>query len=107
MMTPCGMYMNPRRTGGLTDFPWPESAQPMVSKRGRARAAPIPFRQVRRSIKFCFMGRGGDLFLDPTMNEGIAGDNFGNESLHAVAVFGDGLHEAIHDDFVIAFKLAA
>ena len=53
------------------------------------------------------MGRGCDLFLDSTVNEGIAGDDFGNESLHAIAVFGDGFHQAIHHDFVIAFKLAA
>src|ERR1043166_701832 len=51
MMTPCGMYMKARRTGGLFGFPGPAAAQLMDSKRGSASEAPIPFRQVRRFIK--------------------------------------------------------
>src|SRR5881394_807970 len=55
MMTPCGMYMNPRRTGGLLGFP--DSAQPIDPKSGSASVAPIPFRHVRRLIrKLFFMG---------------------------------------------------
>ena len=41
------------------------------------------------------------------MGEGIAGDDFGDERLHAVAILGDGFHQLIHHDFVIAFQLAA
>lgn len=43
MMTPCGIYMKPSRTGGFTALPLPGSAQPMVSKSGNAREAPRPF----------------------------------------------------------------
>src|SRR5262245_29244178 len=108
MMTPWGMYMKPRRTGGLTRFCWPDSAQPMASKNGSARVAPRPFRQVRRSMrKLLGMGRGGEGFLNRTMDERIAGDDLGNERLHAVTILGDGLHEVIDDDFVVALELAA
>src|SRR6266550_3411511 len=108
MMTPWGMYMNPRRTGGLLSFPLPGSAQPMDSKRGSASEAPIPFRQVRRLIrKLLFMGGGCELFLDPAMSERIAGHDFGDESLHTIAVLGDGFHQMIHHNFVVTFKLAA
>ena len=41
------------------------------------------------------------------MSERIAADNFGDESLHAITVFGDGFNQAIHHDFVVTFKLAA
>ncbi len=49
-MTPCGMYMNPRRTGGLKAAALGASAQPMVSSSGRARATPRPRKQVRREM---------------------------------------------------------
>src|SRR5687767_11741293 len=52
MITPCGMYMKPRRTGGLyAVLPLRTSAQPMVSNSGRARLAPRPLKQVRRLIR--------------------------------------------------------
>src|SRR5438045_2897924 len=107
MMTPWGIYMNPRRTGGLLGFCLPGSAQPMVSKRGSASEAPIPLRHVRRLIRnWFFMGRGRELFLDPAMSERVAGHNFGDERLDTIAVLGDGFHQMIHHNFVVTFKLA-
>ena len=41
------------------------------------------------------------------MSERIAGHNLGDESLHTIAVFGDGCNQLIHHDFVVTFKLAA
>src|SRR5580765_5513936 len=106
MMTPWGIYMNPRRTGGLLGLPLPGSPQPMVSKKGSASEAPIPFRHVRRLIrKLLFIGC--ELFLDSAMSERIAGHNFSNECLHTIAVPGDGFHQIIHHDFVVTFKLTA
>jgi hypothetical protein len=52
MMTPWGMYMKPRRTGGLAAAVGRESAQPMDSRSGREREAPRPLRQVRRSRRW-------------------------------------------------------
>ena len=46
------------------------------------------------------------MFRDAALGEGIAGDQFSNESLQAVTIPGDGFHQVIHHDFVIAFKLA-
>ena len=75
------MYMNPRRTGGLTALPLPESAQPMVSKSGRASEAPSPFRQVRRSMRnLLTIGLRGLGFLDAAIGERITGDDLGNEA---------------------------
>src|SRR5215475_12591568 len=54
MITPCGIYMNPSRTGGLYVLPW--AAEPMTSNRGKPSEAPSPFRQVRRSIITRFIG---------------------------------------------------
>src|SRR5712672_3283257 len=108
MMTPWGIYMKPMRTGGLTALRFPASAQPMVSKNGSARVAPIPFRQVRRLMRKLFpIGRGGDFFQDAMIDERIAGDDPGDERLHTVAILGDGLHEMIDHDFVVAFELPA
>src|SRR5687768_7128282 len=55
MITPCGMYINPRRTGGLKDFALPTSVQPTDSRKGSASVAPIPFRTVRRFIRKLFL----------------------------------------------------
>ena len=41
------------------------------------------------------------------MCERIAGHDFGDESLHTIAVLDDGFHQMIHHDFVVTFKLAA
>ena len=41
------------------------------------------------------------------MSERIAGHNFGDESLHTIAVLNDDFHQMIHHDFVVTFKLAA
>jgi hypothetical protein len=62
MITPWGMYMNPRRTGGLYALPFGVSAQPIDSMRGRERETPKPFRQVRRFI-FALLLIGGPLFF--------------------------------------------
>ena len=47
MMTPCGMYMNPRRTGGLAGLL--PAAQLRESMNGSARDTPAPFNKARRS----------------------------------------------------------
>ncbi len=47
MMTPWGMYMNARRTGGLVEGV--PAAQARESRNGSARETPTPFRKVRRS----------------------------------------------------------
>jgi hypothetical protein len=55
MMTPCGMYMNPTRTGGRAkSAPWP-TAWPKESMNGSARESPAPFSQVRRSTGLCLL----------------------------------------------------
>ncbi len=60
MITPCGMYMNPSRTGGLAAFFLSGSAHPMDSNSGSARATPMPFKQVRREMRWLLlMGRRG------------------------------------------------
>src|SRR5712671_4323736 len=41
------------------------------------------------------------------MSERIAGHNFGDESLHTIAVPGDSCNQMIHHDFVVTFKLPA
>src|SRR5687768_1543918 len=111
MITPCGIYMNPNRTGGLYDLRPVVSAQPMTSKRGRASAAPIPCRQVRRSISTfliigCPLVRDSTV-RDSTMRERVTGHNRTDESLHAVLIRGDILHQIIDDDFIIAFQPSA
>jgi hypothetical protein len=45
MMTPCGIYINAMRTGGLAD----SVADAKESINGSARDTPTPFRKVRRS----------------------------------------------------------
>ena len=39
------------------------------------------------------------------MREGVAGDDFGDECLHPIIVLGDGFHQVIHHDLVIAFRI--
>ena|ERR1043166_608348 len=51
--------------------------------------------------------RQRNLSLDPPIHERIAGHDFGDERLHAIAVPGDGFHQMIHHDFVVSFKFAA
>ena len=48
MMTPCGIYMNARRTGGLAALV--PAAQLRESINGSARETPAPFRKVRRPM---------------------------------------------------------
>src|SRR6185436_4883397 len=101
-MTPWGMNIQPSRTGGFGAF---ASAQPMVSRRGRARAAPAPRRRVRRLIRL-FRIRAPFRLLDPAMRERIAGDDRDDQRLEAVAVLGRRDGEAVDDDFIVAFQLA-
>src|SRR5438128_1053869 len=102
MITPWGMYMNPSRTG-VYAFPSIVSAEPMTSKRGRASAAPRPCRQARRSNStLLIMGR--HLFRNSAMRKWVTGNDRTDESLHAVLVRGDILHQTIHHDFVITFQ---
>src|SRR5687768_15949635 len=108
MMTPCGMYMKPSRTGGLWDLGLADCAQPTDSKNGSASETPIPLRHVRRLISsLFFMRRRCELLFDATMSERIAGHNFANESLHMIAVFGQRFHQAIYDNLIVAFELPA
>ena len=52
MMTPCGMYMNAIRTGGLAGA----AARASESINGRASVTPVPLRKVRRSmLEACFI----------------------------------------------------
>src|SRR6187401_1165960 len=103
MITPWGIYMNPSRTGGLYALPWAVSSEPMTSIRGSASAAPNPFRQARRSISTLLIIRR-HLFRNSTMREGVTGHDRTDESLHAVPVRGDLLHQTIHHEFIIAFQ---
>src|SRR4030095_7038056 len=108
MMTPWGIYMKPRRTGGFTAALLPASAQPMVSKSGSARVAPSPLMQARRLRRNLFViVREGGWFLDAMIQERITGDDLGNQRLHAVAIAGDGFNEVIHHDLVVALERAA
>src|SRR3954449_4630842 len=103
MITPWGIYMKPSRTGGLYSLPSLVSSEPMTSNRGRASAAPMPCRQARRSIRtLLIMGR--HLFRNPTMREWVTGNDGTDESLHAVPVRGDLLHQTIYHDFVVTFQ---
>ncbi len=77
----------------------------MASRSGKARAAPTPFKQVRRSIS-AFLVIGRPHFLDSTVCERITGDDSSDQGLHAVVVLSDLLHHLIDDDFVIAFQLS-
>src|SRR6476660_6470530 len=95
--------MNPSRTGGLYVLPSTVSAQPMASKRGRASVAPIPCRQVRRSIRTLLI-IGRPFFRNSTMREWVTGDNRTDDSLHAILIRSDFLHQTIHHNFVIAFE---
>src|SRR5436190_7844167 len=103
-MTPCGMYMKASRTGGLAAF---FSAQPMVSSRGSASAAPNPRRTVRRSISRLFRIRRPLQFVDAAMGERIAGNDGDHQRLQTVAVLRDRGGQLIGDDLVVALQLAA
>src|SRR5215218_354375 len=97
------MYMKPSRTGGFTAALRATSAQPIVSRSGSARVAPSPFRQARRLRRnLLVIRREAGWFLDAMIQERIAGDDLGNQRLHAVAIAGDRFHEMIHDDLVVA-----
>ena len=64
MMTPCGMYIKPMRTGGLATFPFAPSAQPMDSSKGSPNEAPRPRRQVRRLMIWDIgCGEGGEVTI--------------------------------------------
>ena len=45
--------------------------------------------------------------MNAMIDEGIAGDDLADQGLHTIVVFGNGLHQVIHHDLVIAFELAA
>ena len=51
-------------------------------------------------------GSGGG-FRDATMGEGIARDDLTDHRLETIAVLGDGFHEPINHDLVVALDLAA
>src|SRR5262245_14211702 len=106
MITPWGIYMKPSRTGGLYVWPPIVSAEPMTSNRGRARAAPIPCRQVRRS-NTALLIIGCPLFRDATMREWVTGHDRSDERLHAVSIRGNVPHQTINHDFIIAFQPSA
>src|SRR5687768_2906147 len=101
MITPCGIYMKPSLTGGLYVSPSIVSAQPMDSNWGRASAAPSPCRQARRSIRTLLI-MFSPFFRDSAIREWVTGHDRTNESLHAVLIRGDLLHQTIYHDFVIA-----
>ena len=88
MITPWGIYMNPRRTGGLYALPLGVSAQPRESISGRASETPNPFRQARRSILFI----EPPLFFDSPMRKGITGNDPIDVRPHAVPIAGDLTH---------------
>ena len=81
MMTPCGMYMKPRRTGGLSALP-PGSAHPMDSSSGRDSGSE-PF-EARATIEGKLVCIGGGWGWNASVQEGITGDDFGDERLHTV-----------------------
>ena len=122
MMTPCGMYMNPRRTGGLYAFssllppsPWnPTAARreklPLLS--GRCDDQWLCFYSledlyVEQRLVSIPLQLVGCRLLGSTMREGVTGDDRSDECLHAVAILSDLLHQIIHHDFVIAFQPSA
>src|SRR3569833_2090391 len=107
MMTPCGMYMKPRRTGGLYGAPLGWSAQPMVSINGRASATPRPRRQVRRMMMGILPGLGRISLVHATMGKRITGHDPGDETLHAVIVLHDAAGELIDLDLVVSLQLTA
>src|SRR5262245_3931396 len=104
MITPCGMYMNARRTGGLPVRP---SAQPIVSSRGSASAAPAPRSRVRRSIRGSFRIRRPFQIPGPAMGKRIAGHDFDHERLHPVAVLRHRRRHPVHDNLIIPVQAAA
>src|SRR4051812_8049333 len=106
MITPCGMYMKPRRTGGLLGFVF-SSAQPMLSSSGSASATPSPRRQVRRLISQLFGMACSFGIVEAAMHKWIAGHNGHHQSLHAVAIPGNRLRQLIDDDFIVARQLPA
>src|SRR3954469_20822278 len=102
MITPCGMYMTPSRTGGLYAVPPGPSAQPIVSMSGNPSATPRPRRQVRRLISTLLRMGWVSRIGEATMGERIAGDDPHDERLHAVAVVGNREGEPIDDHLVVA-----
>src|SRR3954447_3327723 len=107
MITPCGMYMNPSRTGGLYAVPLGPSAKPIVSRSGNPSATPRPRRQVRRLIKALLRMGLVSRIGEATMCERIAGDDPHDERLHAVAVVGDRAGKLIDHHLVVALQLPA
>src|ERR1051326_885686 len=74
VITPCGMYMKPSRTGGFDaagDFR--PSAQPIVSSSGNPSDTPSPVRQVRRLIRTLLRIWGLSCIGHATMSKGLAG----------------------------------
>src|SRR5690242_15117388 len=105
MITPWGMYMKPRRTGGFSALA-PDAAPPIDSRSGSDSAAPRPLRQVRRS-RSNLLDIGGGCGWNVAVQEGVTGDDSGDERLHAVLIAHEGLHEAIHNDLIEALELPA
>ena len=101
MMTPCGMYMNANRTGGLAAFV--PAAQLSESINGNARETPVPFRKVRRLTKVLFsmsliLGLvWGDQYsrfssFDSAVCKQVTGDDLGDDCAHAIIVSGNFNH---------------
>src|SRR3954454_11310760 len=101
MITPCGMYMNPSRTGGLCAIPLGPSAQPIVSMSGNPSATPRPRRQARRLIRTLLRMGLVSWISEATMCERIAGDDPHDERLHPVAVVGDRAGKPVDHHLVV------
>ena len=108
MITPCGMYMNPRRTGGLYAVPL-RLIRPAHRFHQAAAPArrPVPCRQVRRLISKLLRMWILLRIVEATMGERIAGHDPDHERLHAIAVLRDRVGKLIDDDLVIPFQLPA
>src|SRR3954453_16702569 len=107
MITPCGMYTNPSRTGGLYAVPLGPSAQPIVSMSGNPSATPRPRRQARRLIKTLLRMGLVSWIGEATMWERIDVDDPHDATLHAVAVVGDRAGKLIHHHLVVSLQLPA
>src|SRR6476659_6188501 len=110
MITPCGMYMKPRRTGALVAAAAPPtalSAQPIVSISGSASAAPTPRNAVRRLIRNLLAIGGLSRAAKPAMGKRITRDNANDRRLHSIPVLRNHVGQLIGDDLIIPFGLAA
>ena len=86
MITPCGMYMKPRRTGGLYGLGLPGSAHPMDSKKRQGERGSEAFEAGAAIDEGIYLALVVSCGWNVAIQEGIAGDDFGDERLHAVAI---------------------